>query len=142
MFYSLIYHSAKETFILLYLSGTGWFPCSYYTIQVKEVYLSTEHLTVENGLLTPTLKSKRPAVRERYKTQMQDMYNQNSVNLSTEHLTVENGLLTPTLKSKRPAVRERYKTQMQDMYNQNSVNAKWETHVYNNWNADLFQSFM
>jgi long-chain acyl-CoA synthetase len=41
---------------------------------VKAIHLSTELFTVENGLVTPSLKSKRPAVRKRYEAIIKDMY--------------------------------------------------------------------
>lgn len=42
--------------------------------QVKAVALIAEPFTVENGLLTPTLKVRRPKVIERWKTQLEGMY--------------------------------------------------------------------
>jgi len=42
--------------------------------QVKDIYLSAEMFTVENDLLTPTLKSKRPKLKEHFKAQFEDMY--------------------------------------------------------------------
>lgn len=49
----------------------GWFS------QVKDIHLCSEQFTVENGLLTPTLKSKRPALRRRFAAEIQNMYNTN-----------------------------------------------------------------
>lgn len=43
--------------------------------QVKAVYLTSEAFTVENGLLTPTLKTKRPQLRKYYADAMQELYN-------------------------------------------------------------------
>ncbi|KAI6176239.1 Arachidonate--CoA ligase [Aphelenchoides bicaudatus] len=42
--------------------------------QVKDIYLSAEQFSVENGLLTPTLKSKRPQLKLHYKKQLDAMY--------------------------------------------------------------------
>lgn len=42
--------------------------------QVKDVYITSEPFTVENQLLTPTLKSKRPALKEYFSTQLEHMY--------------------------------------------------------------------
>uniref|UniRef100_A0A183GCX2 long-chain-fatty-acid--CoA ligase n=1 Tax=Heligmosomoides polygyrus TaxID=6339 RepID=A0A183GCX2_HELPZ len=45
--------------------------------QVKRVYLELEPFTVENGLLTPTLKSKRPQLRQKYKDVIARIYEEN-----------------------------------------------------------------
>jgi len=42
--------------------------------QVKDIYVSHEMFSVENDLLTPTLKSKRPKLKEHFKKQIEDMY--------------------------------------------------------------------
>jgi len=42
--------------------------------QVKDIFLSAEMFSVENDLLTPTLKSKRPQLKKHYTDQIQDMY--------------------------------------------------------------------
>lgn len=42
--------------------------------QVKDIYLSPEMFSVENDLLTPTLKSKRPKLKDYFKPQISDMY--------------------------------------------------------------------
>jgi long-chain acyl-CoA synthetase len=42
--------------------------------QVRAVYLSLEPWTVENGLLTPTMKIKRPALEQRFARQIRDLY--------------------------------------------------------------------
>ncbi|WKX99249.1 hypothetical protein Q1695_014269 [Nippostrongylus brasiliensis] len=45
--------------------------------QVKRVYLEDNPFTVENGLLTPTLKSKRPQLRLKYKDIISKIYAEN-----------------------------------------------------------------
>uniref|UniRef100_A0A914Z758 AMP-dependent synthetase/ligase domain-containing protein n=1 Tax=Panagrolaimus superbus TaxID=310955 RepID=A0A914Z758_9BILA len=42
--------------------------------QVKSIYLESQPFSVENGLLTPTLKSKRPQLRLKYKETIKDLY--------------------------------------------------------------------
>ncbi|CDW54728.1 long chain fatty acid coenzyme a ligase [Trichuris trichiura] len=42
--------------------------------QVKDIYISSEPFTVENNLLTPTLKSKRPVLRNHFSKQISKMY--------------------------------------------------------------------
>uniref|UniRef100_A0A0N5AZZ6 Long-chain-fatty-acid--CoA ligase n=1 Tax=Syphacia muris TaxID=451379 RepID=A0A0N5AZZ6_9BILA len=42
--------------------------------QVKDIYLCSEQFSMENGLLTPTLKSKRPELKKRFITQIEKMY--------------------------------------------------------------------
>ncbi|CAI4230434.1 unnamed protein product [Auanema sp. JU1783] len=46
--------------------------------QVKKIYLTTEAFTVENDLLTPTLKAKRPQLRQKYQEVMDKIYKDNS----------------------------------------------------------------
>lgn len=42
--------------------------------QVKDIYLCSEPFSVENGLLTPTLKSKRPELKKRFASLIERMY--------------------------------------------------------------------
>ncbi|TRY77678.1 hypothetical protein DNTS_004554 [Danionella cerebrum] len=42
--------------------------------QVKDIYLHKDSFSIENGLLTPTLKAKRPELRERFKVEIQQLY--------------------------------------------------------------------
>jgi len=44
--------------------------------RIKMVYISWEKFTIENGLLTPTLKIKRFEARKRFKEQIQQMYSE------------------------------------------------------------------
>lgn len=42
--------------------------------QVKDIYLYPELFTVEAGLVTPTMKSKRVALKDFFKKQLSHMY--------------------------------------------------------------------
>lgn len=42
--------------------------------QVKDIYLHPDLFSVQNGLLTPTLKSKRLQLKLYFKPQIEDMY--------------------------------------------------------------------
>jgi long-chain acyl-CoA synthetase len=42
--------------------------------RVRDFALLTEPFTTDNGLLTPTLKAKRPAVLARYRAVIESMY--------------------------------------------------------------------
>ncbi|CAI2308543.1 unnamed protein product [Caenorhabditis sp. 36 PRJEB53466] len=42
--------------------------------QVRDIFLSSEQFSVENDLLTPTLKSKRPKLKSHYAAQLNAMY--------------------------------------------------------------------
>ena len=42
--------------------------------QVKDIHLCADMFTVDNDLLTPTLKTKRPKLREHFKAQLEAMY--------------------------------------------------------------------
>uniref|UniRef100_A0A336LMH8 Long-chain-fatty-acid--CoA ligase n=1 Tax=Culicoides sonorensis TaxID=179676 RepID=A0A336LMH8_CULSO len=42
--------------------------------QVKDIYLHPDLFSVQNGLLTPTFKSKRPEIKSYFKPQLDDMY--------------------------------------------------------------------
>lgn len=43
-------------------------------IQVKDIYLHPDLFSEQNGLLTPTLKSKRPQLKKYFTPQIDDMY--------------------------------------------------------------------
>jgi long-chain acyl-CoA synthetase len=43
--------------------------------QVKKIYLHPDPFTLEQGLLTPTMKSKRPELKTFFETQIKEMYN-------------------------------------------------------------------
>lgn len=42
--------------------------------QVKDIYLHPDPFSVQNQLLTPTFKSRRPQIRSYFKPQLDDMY--------------------------------------------------------------------
>ncbi|KAF1485765.1 Long-chain-fatty-acid--CoA ligase 1, partial [Eudyptula minor novaehollandiae] len=42
--------------------------------QVKDIVMHTEMFSVENGLLTPTLKAKRPELRKYFQSQIEELY--------------------------------------------------------------------
>ncbi|XP_061606749.1 long-chain-fatty-acid--CoA ligase 6 isoform X4 [Phyllopteryx taeniolatus] len=42
--------------------------------QVKNIYIHSEMFSIENGLLTPTLKAKRPELREFFKEKIEQLY--------------------------------------------------------------------
>jgi long-chain acyl-CoA synthetase len=43
--------------------------------KVKNIYVHNEMFSIQNGLLTPTLKAKRPELREFFKGKIDDLYN-------------------------------------------------------------------
>ncbi|KAM8940365.1 long-chain-fatty-acid--CoA ligase 1 isoform 2-T2 [Pelodytes ibericus] len=47
--------------------------------QVKDIALYPEMFSIQNGLLTPTLKAKRPELRKYFKTQIDELYANNKV---------------------------------------------------------------
>ncbi|KAI4478068.1 hypothetical protein M0804_012259 [Polistes exclamans] len=44
--------------------------------QVKDIYLHPDPFSMQNGLLTPTLKTKRPQLKAYFKPQIEDLYQQ------------------------------------------------------------------
>ncbi|XP_066572975.1 long-chain-fatty-acid--CoA ligase 6 isoform X2 [Amia ocellicauda] len=42
--------------------------------QVKDIYIHSEMFSIQNGLLTPTLKAKRPELREFFKEKIEQLY--------------------------------------------------------------------
>lgn len=41
---------------------------------MKNIYIHTEMFSIQNGLLTPTLKAKRPELKEFFKEQIEQLY--------------------------------------------------------------------
>lgn len=49
--------------------------CNFLTLfQVKDIYLHPDPFSVQNGLLTPTFKSRRPQIKNYFAPQLEDMY--------------------------------------------------------------------
>lgn len=46
----------------------------YSSVQVKDIYLHPEQFTIENGLLTPTLKAKRAELKTLFQPQINQLY--------------------------------------------------------------------
>lgn len=42
--------------------------------QVKDIHVDSELFTIENGLLTPTMKSKRDEIYKHFKRQIDQLY--------------------------------------------------------------------
>ncbi|NWX87239.1 ACSL6 ligase, partial [Nothoprocta pentlandii] len=47
--------------------------------QVKAIYIHSDMFSVQNGLLTPTLKAKRPELRDYFKGQIEELYSSISI---------------------------------------------------------------
>ncbi|NXI55145.1 ACSL6 ligase, partial [Chloroceryle aenea] len=47
--------------------------------QVKAIYIHSDMFSVQNGLLTPTLKAKRPELRDYFKKQIEELYSSISI---------------------------------------------------------------
>lgn len=47
---------------------------SLISLQIKGIALHTELFSVENGLLTPTMKAKRPELRNYFRSQIDELY--------------------------------------------------------------------
>ncbi len=42
--------------------------------KIKKIHLIDENFSIENGLMTPTMKVKRKKVTEKYKNQLENLY--------------------------------------------------------------------
>ena len=42
--------------------------------KIKKIQLLDENFSIENGLMTPTMKIKRKKVTEKYKNQLENLY--------------------------------------------------------------------
>lgn len=45
-----------------------------FPFKVKNIYIHNEMFSIENGLLTPTLKAKRPELKEFFKEKIDQLY--------------------------------------------------------------------
>lgn len=45
-----------------------------FSSQVKDIYIHKELFSIQNGLLTPTLKAKRPELKEYFKMEIEQLY--------------------------------------------------------------------
>lgn len=45
-----------------------------FILQVKDIYLHPDPFSIQNGLLTPSLKMKRPQLKDYFKPQIEDLY--------------------------------------------------------------------
>jgi long-subunit acyl-CoA synthetase (AMP-forming) len=55
-------------------SVIGRYKNSLLSFQAKDIYLHPDPFSVQNGLLTPTMKTKRPQIKTYFKPQLEDMY--------------------------------------------------------------------
>lgn len=46
----------------------------FFFFKVKNIYLHDEMFSIKNGLLTPTLKAKRPELKEFFKDKIEELY--------------------------------------------------------------------
>lgn len=53
---------------------------------IKHFRLMADHLTIENGMLTPTLKIKRRNVHERFETDIRELYSESSGTISASEV--------------------------------------------------------
>lgn len=44
------------------------------SFQVKDIHIHKEMFSIQNGLLTPTLKAKRPELKEYFKMEIEQLY--------------------------------------------------------------------
>ena len=68
----LIFNGQNEYELTLILIHVPLFIPSLF--QVRDIYIHNELFSVENGLLTPTFKGKRPALKEFFASQLAEMY--------------------------------------------------------------------
>ena len=65
--------------------------------QVKTICLTSEQFTIDNGLLTPTLKNKRPALRKKFAKEISDLYEKGPINIGGEELKKPTTTTTTTV---------------------------------------------
>lgn len=47
---------------------------NFFFFKVKNIYIHEEMFSIQNGLLTPTLKAKRPELKEFFKDKIEELY--------------------------------------------------------------------
>lgn len=47
---------------------------NFCVLQVRAIYIHTEMFSIENGLLTPTMKAKRNEMRQHFRPQIEELY--------------------------------------------------------------------
>ena len=68
----LVINSSRN--VILWYSKILFFLIWFQWNQAKDIYLHPDPFSVQNGLLTPTLKTKRPQIKLYFKPQLEDMY--------------------------------------------------------------------
>lgn len=66
--------SCSPISILCFILCYSFFTCSFFSLQVRDIALHPELFSVQNGLLTPTLKAKRTELRNRFREQIDQLY--------------------------------------------------------------------
>lgn len=51
----------------------------FFFVKVKNIYIHDEMFSIQNGLLTPTLKAKRPELKEFFKDKIEELYSSMSL---------------------------------------------------------------
>ena len=73
-FAALCAHPAANKWIMEELEATGREGHLRGFEMVKKVHLTSEAFTVENGLITPSFKLRRPQIKRKYAEQIKRMY--------------------------------------------------------------------
>ena len=74
MHVSVAFLNAVKAAVLADLQAVGKTAGLHSFEQVKDICLHTELFSVENGLLTPTFKSKRQVIQRTFANQFENMY--------------------------------------------------------------------
>lgn len=65
-------HIPCSHFLILFRRGTLF--STRFVLQVKAIRIHTEMFSIENGLLTPTLKAKRNEMGKYFRSQIDELY--------------------------------------------------------------------